>query len=242
MRGQQADAQRRRGLGLVARHFLAAIDDGCDGNAGRLQIEGGSIGVAVVGEHHGASAWPDRIFRGVAPRGGGQHDARQVVVGEHQVSFDGAGGEHHAPGTDQPQAMARPMGRRFGQMIRHPLEQAHDIVVEIAERRGARQDDGVGMALQVVGRPVGPGQARRAIDRVALETQGAAEARALVGEDDPRAGAGRLLRGRQPRGTAAHHQHVAMGVTMLVAVGIGQVGRTAEAGRAADEALVGHPQ
>ena len=53
-----------------------------------------------------------------------------------------------------------------------------------------------------------------------------------------RAGTSGGERGRETRRSAAHHQHVAMGVRVVIGIGIGRGRRTAEPGHPAQERLV----
>ena len=94
---------------------------------------------------------------------------------------------------------------------------------------------GLGQAREL-GRDLGePGRAR--VARRLVE-QRAAERRLLLGEDHPRAAAaGGERRGEAGR-AAADHQHVAMRMAVLVAVGVGRRRRLAQARGAADRALV----
>jgi hypothetical protein len=80
-----------------------------------------------------------------------------------------------------------------------------------------------------------------AVHGLAAREQRAAELRLLVDEDDPRPGGAGGQRGDDARRTRAHHQHVAMGIGLAVAIRIGRLGRLAEAGGAADDMLVFHP-
>ena len=68
-----------------------------------------------------------------------------------------------------------------------------------------------------------------------------AGARILVGEDDPEALCGSDTRGHQPGGTRADDEHVAEGVALLVAVGIGKMSAAPETRRLANEALAEMP-
>ncbi len=74
-------------------------------------------------------------------RGGG-HDARQVVVAEHQRPLDGARGEHDAIGADAVQALARLAGAARGrrQVILQLLDGLDHVHVVQRERAGARHD------------------------------------------------------------------------------------------------------
>ena len=128
-------------------------------------------------------------------------------------------------------------------MIRHPLHQADHVVVVVAEGDGARQQGHVRHRAQLgerVGDPLGR---RLAVDRrLAIGEQRAADLLLLVHQDHARASAAGGERGGQASGAGADDQHVAVGVELVVAVGIGLGRALAEAGHAADEVLVLHPE
>ena len=90
------------------------------------------------------------------------------------------------------------------------LDRAEEVVVVVAEHGGARERRDASHLLQ----------------------------RAFVAQDDARAALRRLDRRRAPGAAAAHHQHVAVPVHLVVAVGIGLRRRGADARHAPDRRLV----
>ena len=217
------------------------VDDGDDPDPGVGKIERRPMAVVVVGEHHDLASGADAEAVDVGADGAGQHHPRPVVVGEHQRPLDRAGGQHHPAGAHLPQpfAGAGPGSRRTGVA---PFEQAEIVVIVIAERRRPRQKANLFQRREFLCRVFHPRHRRRVVDRHPLAEQPAAELGILVGEDHPRAGAPGGQRRRQPGRSAADHQHIAVGVHLVVGIGIGLVRRGAEAGGAADDPLVSHPQ
>ena len=233
-------------LGLrrqVAGGLAAGVDDGGDLDARRPQVEGGAVGAVVVGEQDGAAPRLGCVSIGVGARRVGQHDAGAVVAGEDQGALDGAGGQHHLLGADAPQALARQVpGAARAQMVGDALQRRQEIVVVVAEDRGARQTPHLVHGVQLGGGLGGPVHGRGAVDLVIAGQQGAAQLVLLVGQDDPRARTPGGQRRRQPGRPAADHQHVAVDVHLVIAVGVGAVRGAAQAGGAADHRFVGHPQ
>ena len=90
-----------------------------------------------------------------------------------------------------------------------------------------------------LGDPIEGGPAR---DLAVLVQESAAELALLVGEDDTGAGASGRERGGEAGRSRPDHQHIAVRVEFLVAVGIGFARGRAEAGHPADEVLVAHPR
>ena len=100
-------------------------------------------------------------------------------------------------------------------------------MVEIAEAVGPAQDGDVGQDLQLRLDRVQPRIARAALElgeRAALGQQRSAEHRLALAQDHARAAATGGQGRHQPGRAAADDQHVAMGMAMQVAVGIGLVG------------------
>ena len=134
------------------------------------------------------------------------------------------------------------------------LGDRQEVVVVVAEHGAARQEPHLGHRLQLGDGLRHPRHGRRAVDRavgrrirgdggdVAVREQAAAELALLVGENDARAGLARRPRRGESGRAPAHDQHVAVGVHLVVMVGV-RLGRaSAEAGRLADEVLVLHPE
>ena len=101
------------------------------------------------GEHHRARARAHGEAVEIGADRAGQHDAGPVVVAEHQRPLDRAGGQHAPPGHDLPEALARQVRRRLGQMVADPLDRAVGAAVVDAEHRGAPQDADVRQARRV---------------------------------------------------------------------------------------------
>ncbi len=176
---------------------------------------------------------------GIAMRRAGQHHARPVVVREHQRLLDRPRGHDDRRGADGPEALARQVRRRLGEMVGDALDQPDRAVIVEPEGGAARhQRHPIAEALQRCQPLRHPIDRRTALDRLVLAQQGAAEAVALVAQDDAGPGLGRGQSGAQPGRAAAHHQHVAEGVAALVAVGVGLRRRGAEPGGAADDPLI----
>ena len=207
------------------------------------QVEGGAVGSVIVGKQDGAAPRLRGIAVDVGARRVGQHDAGPVVAGEDQGALDGTGSQHHLFGADAPQALARQVsGAVRAQMVGDALQRRQEIMVVVAEDRGARQTPHLVHGVQSGGGLGGPVHGRGAVDLVMAGQQGAAELVLLVGQDDtcPRAPGGQ--RRRHPGRPATHHQHVAVDVDFVVAVGVGAVRGTAQSSRTPDDGLVGHPQ
>src|SRR3546814_9875057 len=69
----------------------------------------------------------------------GQHDARPVVVAEHDGPLDGAGGNYHLARPERPVALARLAFGRDGAVVGDALDGAQRVVVVVAVDGGARQ-------------------------------------------------------------------------------------------------------
>ena len=193
---------------------------------------------SLVREHHGAPARRHRIAVEIGAHGAGQHDAGAVVVAEHQRPLDGAGGENAAPGEDAPQALARLVRGRLGDVVVDALQRRVGAAVVDADHRRARHDAHVGQRRQLgrdVRRPV---RAAAVADSPVLGEQPPAEAEVLLAQHDARAGPARRQRRHQARRPAADDQHVAVQEGLLVGVGVALAGGAPEPGGAADQRLV----
>ena len=237
--GVDLDAEPARFVDQRPGRVVAQIDDGSDADARLLQVDRGRIGAVVGGVDADIPADGDAVMVEVGACGRGQHHARPVVVGEHHVAFDRAGGQHDAPGAHLPQPLARHIGAGALQMIADALVEPDEVLRIVAERRGPRQDRDIVHGLQLRHRALRPGPTVLAIDHSArFEAQRAAEFGLLVGDDDAHAGFGSSQRRGQAACTAAKHQHFAMGVTGRIMIRVGPVGRHAEAGGGTDLGLV----
>ena len=130
------------------------------------------------------------------------------------------------------------MRGRHGEMVVDALDRAIGALVVDAIDRGARhQPHGVEAGKLGEG-ALDPVERRRAIQAGPLGQEPPAEAEILLGEDHAGAGARRGERRHEARRAGADHQHVAMGVGLLVAVGVGVERGAAKPGAAPDQRLV----
>jgi hypothetical protein len=215
------------------------VGDGGDFDAGVGKVAGGGVAAVVGGEDDGPGAGLHRPAGGVGAGGAGQHDARTVVMGEDQRPFDGAGGEHDLPGAQFPQQLPRAIRGGGWQMVGQARAEADEVLGEITEGGGARQERDVVARAQGgnrVGEPNGGGCV--ADGEASFGQQAAAELGLLVGDDHLRAGLRGGEGGGEAGGAGADHQHVAEGVALGVVVRVGQCGCRAEAGGAADQWFV----
>ena len=216
----------------------ARVDD-ADADACTFEHDGRLVGVVIVGEDHAVGARRHAIALNKPARGGSEHHARAVVVGKRDRAFDGARGKDHLMGTHLPQAVARHASREQGRiMVRRALEQHDEVVVPVADDRGAVQHMHVlgGVKLGTRGRrPVGQ---RLSVDGAAGNVGEAAQMRVLVGDDDLGAVRYCCFRRGEAGDTAADHENVAVDVDLLVGIRVAAFRRLAEARRAADEGLV----
>ena len=105
-------------------------------------------------------------------------------------------------------------------MIGDALQNAHEVAVVAAEGGAAREQRDIGLRGEPLNHRGDPFGRAAAVDRRVVAEQAAAPPRTLVADDDARAFRGRGARRGEPRRAAADHQHVAMRMVMLVAVGI----------------------
>ena len=127
-------------------------------------------------------------------------------------------------------------------MVGDPLDGGQVVVIVVTDHGRARQQPDIVPVLQFFSDGRRPVRARRIVDALAAAQQAAAKGRLLVGQDDPRAGGRCRPRGGEAGRTAADDQHVAMGVHLVVAVGVGLLGRAAHAGGMPDHDLIGLPE
>ena len=206
-----------------------------------LQVECRPVGAVVVGEDHGPGSGKDRIAVDVFRDPGGQHDAGPVVVAEDQGPLDGARGQHHLLGADPPEPLTRAAGRFRGQVIRPSLQGQQEVVLVVACHGGPGQDLDLRQRSQLFHHSVDPSPAGKTLDPAAAPEQSASRFVPFVHEDHAGAGASRL-QGRGQAGRAgSRHEDVAVGVHVVVVVGIGAGGDHAETGGLADLMLVPPP-
>ena len=235
---QHRNAQRTGTRAQVARGLRARINHLHLG-AGLVQSEHGVVGHVVVGEDHGALAWQHRVTADVGGHGAGQHDARQVVVGEHQGALNRTGGQNHLLGAHLPQAFAWCMGRdrAGGEVIGAALGQGHEVVVLVAKRGRARQQAHLGHGAQSRQRVLEPSRRRDVVDDRVAREQPAPHFVLFVGQHHTGAALGRG-QGRTQAGQATtHDEHIAVFKTPLVTIGVVLGGRLTQAAGLADVVL-----
>ncbi len=173
------------------RQLGAGVDDRVDPHARVVQIERGEVGAVVGGEHDGLLADLDSVAVQEGAGAVGKHDARPVVVGEHDGTLVGAGRDHDAAGPDPPHPLTADRGGCLGaEVIGAPLQRQHEPVVVVAECGGALQVQHVGIGGQFgdgVGDPVQRGPA---VDGVGAAEQRATGFALLVEQHHPRSGTG----------------------------------------------------
>ncbi|MCY1219644.1 hypothetical protein D9M72_316270 [compost metagenome] len=226
-----------------ATRVAAGVGHGHHLLAGVEPVQHHAVGVVVVGGQHQLATRRHAVAVHIGGDGAGEHVARHVVVRIHQRTLVGAGGQHHALGTDAMHAVTGlAMGRDFAQMVGQALVDGEEVVIVIAVHRGARQQGHFRQFFQLgddLGHPLGSGLA---VQGLAGIQQAAAELFLLVGEDH----AGAATAGGQGSGetgrAGADHQYVAVLVHVVVDVRVDFLGRTAEAGSLANVLLVGQPQ
>ena len=236
------DARFNRGLDQRAFGISPRVDDGNDFASRPLPVHGRSVGV-VIG---GGEDQPVPGRHGVLVQIGGhrrrQHDAGQVVAGEHQGTLDGAGGQHSLACAHPVQALAGTAGVRVSQVVGASLEDGEEIVVVVAAYRGAGQERRVGTGREFGHALVHPVGAACAGDGRRPGQKAAAELRPLVGDENAGAGADGCEGRSEAGGTRADHQHVAVMVQLVVGVGVSPVRCFAEPCGAAQQAFPRHPE
>ena len=131
-----------------------------------------------------------------------------------------------------------PAGARGPQMVGAALQRAQRVVVVVAEERGAGEHAHLRHGGEPFRRLRRPGSTDYTVDPVAEAEQRAAQRRLLVHQHDSGAGLAGGERRSDSGRPAAHHQHVAVDVNLVVGVGVGRLGRAAEACHAPDDGLV----
>ena len=209
-----------------------------DPERGQLGDERLGRAASDVGEHRhldpGLDELPDRAVRRVVvghrdrpvPRAhpvaadegecrGGEHHPGAIVVGEHQRPLRRAGGEHHAPRPNLPQAFVDP-GLRGRQ-----LDHGEQVVVVVAGDGGLVEPYHVGKRIELrrrIRRPLDggtPADFRRGVEKHAPRH------RPVVGDHHPGGAARRGQRRLKPGRTRPRDQHIAVVKALLVRVPAG---------------------
>jgi len=131
---------------------------------------------------------------------------------------------------------------RVGEVVGQALVQSQEVVREVTERRGAREQCDArvrGQSSQGFSQPLRRGAPfdGGSLTRIIRE-QRAAELVLLIAQHDARAARGGGRGSGEPGRARAHDEHVAVGVARGVAVGVGLGGSASEAGGGANARLV----
>ena len=165
-----------------------------------------------------------------------QHHARPVVVGEGERALDRAGRQHDLAGPEPSRGAGA--DRRKRPRPQPPPRAGRPDCDRSSRRPWSAAAGDLGQPGELGQRRLDPVERRRVLDREPFGQQSPTEARLLVDENHPRARpAGGERRGETGR-AAADHQNVAMGVMLLVAVGIRLARRFAQPCGAADQVLI----
>src|SRR5690606_955417 len=144
-------------------------------------------------------------------RGGGEHDARQVVAGERQRPLVRPGGQHDAARAEVPEPFT----------ARAALDGDDVAVVVAADRGGPGEHPYLGQRGQAgLGRG-DPVERGRAVQPDPAAQQVASEPGLIVDQDDPYAQFPGRERGGEPGRAAAHDQHLAVQVALVAAALVG---------------------
>ena len=193
-------------------------------DAGVEQVERRLVAEAVGGRDDGARAGLHAVEPHQPLRRVGEHDARPVVVGEHQRLIEGAGRDDRLLGADLVEALAEIAGDQLS--AKRPVTVVPVRIRQVlVAARLARRDRRAARS------------ARARSDAAAPVEERAAELRPFV--DEQRVGAGfsrgdRRLEARRPR---AHDEHVGEQIGLVVVLVLAPWDRAAEAGEPADRLL-----
>ena len=242
MAADHIDARVHRRLDQRADGILPSIDDSHDFASGPLPVDRCSVGVVVGGEQHQLVAGRHGISVEIGGDGRCQHDARQVVVGEHQGALDGAGREYRLPRANAMQTLTGTRGVHGWQVVGTSLQYGEEVVIVIAAHRGARQQGRVWARREFGDGVLHPVRSAPAVNGGSPAEQAAAELPLLVGDESAGAGSGGFQGGGEAGGTRADHQHVAVLIQLVVRVGIWSIRGFAETRRAAQKSFPHHPQ
>ena len=240
--GVDADGLRLRLLNEFSARRLSHIHDLHLG-ADSLGVERGVVGAVVVGQHDDAFSRQHAEAVDVGAHRTGQHHPRPIVVGKHQRTLDAAGRQHHPFRANLPQALlGRPLALVGAEMLAHALVRHQKIVVVVAGYRGSQEQRYLLHPAQVGNALGDPLLAGRPADFGGAGEQTAAELVPLIRQQHPRPGGSGCPSRLQPARPAAHHQNIAVRVSLVVAIRIGFGGGSPKPGGSADGSFVGHPQ
>ena len=127
-------------------------------------------------------------------------------------------------------------------MVGHTFEHGDEVVVVVSERGASREEADLVHAAQLRQRRFQPVPCPLGPDSPAAGQQAAAELLLLVDQDDSRAGAARLQGGRDAGRARPDHEHVAVGVHLVVPVRVRLRRRDPQAAGLSELTLVEGPE
>ena len=201
-----------------------------------FQRDGGQICVVVVGDHHSAVANGHTIVHRIVAHRSGQHDARNIVPGKAEGSFDGPGGRDDLRRTDAPQAVTGTVSLRL--MIVQPFIGQRITVIVHPCPHGAQAHVDIVHRGQFINRLVDVILNRSAVDVAAVHRCAAAPMVGLFDQNDPRARLARRACGLKARHAATDNHHIAEGIEMFIGVHVTGLGRLAQTGGFADDRFI----
>ena len=202
------------------------------------QRQGIAIGRVVVGGDHSAPTRQHAITVDIGANGTTEHDTGPVIASKHQWPLQGAAGHHNGLRSNDVQTLARYTAARVGGAGRGTLHHAHGVAVVQAKGRGPRQQSHPAAGFefsQCAAQPVCLGTVG------GLVQQRAARFKVLLHQGHVHASAGGPKCCAQAGRPGTNHQQISKAVVPVIAVGVGCLGGSAQAGRAADEMLIEHP-
>ncbi len=237
--GDDLDLFLAHAIGEDTLDFRSYIDQGRHLDAMIGEIKSRLVGTVVVGEHHRSPTRRYRVAIDVGRHRRGGHDSRAIIIREHQRAFDGTGCQHHLAGAHAPLPLTWALvGRSRAEVVGHALDQRHEPVMVMAERRGPRQERNLLHGFELLHRRPCPFQRRLAIKERATGQHAAAKLVLLITQDHARATPTCFECCSETGGSGAHDHHVGMRVLLVITIRIGPFRRLAETGRLADSRLV----
>ena len=226
------------------RRRAAAHIDQRDLGAGANEVRRAVVDAVVVARDQHALAGQHAVAVQVGQAGGQRHHARHVVVAEHERALDRAGSQHGLARADLVLALSWQLRAALGnrQMVLQQLHREQQALVVQAEAGATREPLHVGQRGERGDRSCQPLAGRQLLKLCGrIRQQPAAEFGLLVDEQGLQPGTPGQQRGDQAGCAATDDENIHVMVQVVVALGVGQRGRAAEAGEAADHRLVAQP-
>ena len=239
---QDLDLQRGNLPRQLAVGLWPEVYDRFHVDSGVEQVEHRDVRVVVVHEQDGAPPRGDAVTEHVGRNRRGEHHAWAIVVSEDQWAFDRAGSQDDLLRPDSPDALPRRVTGGRPKVVGDTFEHGDEVVVVVSERGASREEADLVHGAQLrqprfqpVPCPLGP-------DGPAAGQQASAELLLLVDQDDSRSGAARLQSGRDAGRARPDHEHVAVGVHLVVPVRVGLRRRDTQAAGLSELTLVEGPE